>query len=178
MDYTLSFGDVTGKEAWEIEPQFVEIMKAIETTSATKNCNAKYVLQAYDKLTSAYKDWDVLVEEFKAEITNHHMLSYVHFDKDQGNFYGGFWYEDIDFLRTTRFTDANGDVAMKWRILAIMPGSTYHGPTIDRESLIHAEFKIRLVADDDVVTCENNNLIIVDETEYTSERRESSEFTY
>jgi hypothetical protein len=176
MDYTLSFGDVTGKDAWKIEPQGIEILRAIETTSGTKNCKAKYVLQAWDSNTSGYVDWDDLVEEFKAEIT-HQMHSWIHFDENEGNFYSQFFYQDIDFLRTTRFTDANNNVAMKFRILAIMPGSRYHGPSIDREELINAEFKIKLVADSDVVTCKNNELIIIDETTYNNTIRETSEFT-
>jgi hypothetical protein len=58
-----------------------------------------------------------------------------------------------------------------------MPGSIYHGPSIDREELINAEFKIKLVADSDVVTCKNNELIIIDETTYNNTIRETSEFT-
>ena len=175
MDYTLSFGDVTGKDAWDVEPVGIEILKAIETTSGTKNCNAKYVLQAWDQATLGYVDWEDLLEEFRTELPQLH--SWIHFDEDEGNFYSQFFYEDIKTLRTTRFTDANGDVAMKWRILAIMPGSIYHGPSIDRDELINARFKIKLVADEDVVTCKNNELIIVDETSFTGEKRATSEFT-
>jgi hypothetical protein len=48
---------------------------------------------------------------------------------------------------------------MLFRILAVMPGSTYHGPATPREELVQALFKIKLVKDADVETCENNYLI-------------------
>jgi hypothetical protein len=136
------------------------------------------VLQAWDSQSNGgeYVDWQELYESFKTEITDHQMHSWIQFDQSEGNFYSQFWYQDVAFLKTTRFTDANNNVAMKFRILAVMPGSTYHGPSVDRDELINAEFKIKLVADDAVVTCENNELIIVDETVYTGEKRAQSEF--
>jgi hypothetical protein len=38
-------------------------------------------------------------------------------------------------------------VYMHYRILAIMPGSSLHGPATDKTKLVHSEFKIKLVDD-------------------------------
>jgi hypothetical protein len=180
QDFILSFGDVAGLEPWMVPPQHVTIERAIETTSATKACGdkAKYELQMWDKTANsnvgAYVDFEDLKADLKTEV-NHHFHSYIHFEN--GNFYSEWFYEDIDALIDTRFTDGNGNVAMLFRILAIMPGSTYHGPATPRDDLVQALFKIKLVKDADVTTCENNNLIQVDDTELTGNRRETSQYT-
>jgi hypothetical protein len=177
QDFVLSFGDVTGLEAWMVPPQHVTIERAIETTSTTKACGdkAKYTLQMWDKLANAgvgaYVDFEDLKATLKTEVT-HHFHSSIYFEN--GNFYSEWFYEDIDALIDTRFTDSNGDVAMLFRILAVMPGSTYHGPATPRDDLVQALFKIKLVKDADVATCENNFLIQVDDTELTGARRETS----
>jgi hypothetical protein len=151
-DYTLSFGDVTDKQPNEIEPQYVEISNAIETSTATKGCNAQYKLQAWDSDANSYIEWEDLVLDFASEVP-HYFSSHVEFSKESGDFYGWFFYEDLSVLKSTRFVDADGNFAMKFRILALIPGSTIHGPATDKEELIHAEFKIKLIADEDVVTC-------------------------
>jgi hypothetical protein len=180
QDFILSFGDVANIDPWMVPPQPVIIERAIETTSATKACSdkAKFRLEMWDKLANSgsgeYVDFEDLKAEFKAEVT-HQFASYIHFEN--GNFDSLWFYQDIAALLDTRFTDANGNVAMKFRILVVMPGSTYHGPGIPKEELVQAEFKIKLVKDADVVTCENNKLIQDDETELTDERRESSQIT-
>jgi hypothetical protein len=62
--------------------------------------------------------------------------------------------------------------------MAIMPTSTIHGPITDYDQLISAEFKIKLVAEEDIVTCKQNQLIVYEETEKYDEKRDTSTFTY
>jgi hypothetical protein len=164
-------------DVWEIEPQYVYISHAMETSSATKNCNAMYRLLGWDSNANDFVDWFDLVEDFDTEVP-HHFHSWIDFSADTGDFEAEFFYEDLNVLKGTRFTDAEGNVAMKFRILSIMPSSIIHGPATEIDQLIYAEFKITLVADDDVVTCADNTIIQYPECEKTGERRETDNFEY
>jgi hypothetical protein len=119
------------------------------------------------------------MEDLELDFINecpHQFYSVVEFNSTSGDFNATFFYEDVNFLKGTRFTDSDGNVAMKWRIVAIMPGSTIHGPAANKDELIFAEFKIVIIDDTDVQSCLNNELIKFDTDIYDEFR--ADEFTY
>lgn len=90
-----------------------------------------------------YVNLDSFIETLKND-WNKKILSTITFDRENGSITG--------FLRRSEFNDnisrfanADGSIALKLRVVAMVLESTVAGPAIDKDTLPSAEFTVKLL---------------------------------
>jgi hypothetical protein len=133
--------------------QHIEIKKTVEAKiegAEELKCGISYKLLVKDG--SAWVHWDTLVDTLLAD--NPNLSTIVKFDQTNADFMATFTLNDYE-AHKARFTDAiTGEVAMYYKSVPIVAGSSVAGPTTPLDTLTGSQFKITFVEPSAAEKCE------------------------
>jgi hypothetical protein len=77
------------------------------------------------------------------------------------------------------FTNDDGDTLLEFKVYAIVPGSLTQGPNManDNNSAV-AEFKVKLIPEDDVAKCDGNEIYFNDVVDVTTGAKRDDPVVY
>jgi hypothetical protein len=160
--HQIAFKSVAGvTEPWQNFTISEALVAQTERTVAnTTGCFPQYRIKVLNTGTSpaAYVYWDDLVADLKLSYPTHEFTSVLNFETSAAELHVSLSYSDFETVKS-RFTDAAGEVAMLFRVASFMPGSDVQGASLPDTQLIHADFKVVVVASDKVNECADLGLI-------------------
>jgi hypothetical protein len=123
---------------------------------ANVECPTYYKMFVYDEVTDKFSKWTGEQDKAFRDIAGHELNSGFWID-EWGSFSGHIARKDYKSLQA-RFTDDNGDQAVKIQIKAFVIGSTANGPDATGANVPTCEFALEVIPEDTVAACENNNV--------------------
>jgi hypothetical protein len=123
-----------------VQQKWISVKSALKATSSNDKCPIKYILQLagtdgvyvdYEERKQSVEEDETFIDEWPLDVSWNSNTAALNITVTS------------DFESVKDFFTINGMISVSLRILAIIPGSTAHGPALPDSQQIQGEFKIK-----------------------------------